>query len=476
MATTVTERIDEARSALAAMRVKQPRVPRPDGPSGLRAMWELSSGRRAPYELFAGLAQRHQPIVHLTLRGEHIHVLFAPEAIWDVFVKNGRHTRKSLALQLTRPLLGNGLLTAEGSEHLRHRRAIQPLFHSARLAEYVQDMVDAVEVTSAAWRDGGHIDVAEDMSELTLDVIGRSIFGLDLRDEAPEVAEALSTVLAGFGRGLSPLTSPMSRIPTPRRNREIAAIQTLDRLVDDMIGRRRDLVAGGEAGHDLLTMLMTAVDDEGRPAFSTQEVRDEAMTLVLAGHETTALTLTWAWHLLSHHPEQRAWLEEELDALPDAPRTFADLANLPRTYAVIAESMRLHPPAWIVGRWLDTDLRVCGWDLPRGSVVLASQYALHRDPRFWPEADQFRPQRWVGPTGRFDERTPGVPRGVWFPFGFGTRRCIGEHFAWTEAVVLLATLARSWHVDLDVPERIPMQSAITLRPAQPMPARVSSRR
>lgn len=148
---------------------------------------------------------------------------------------------------------------------------------------------------------------------------------------------------------------------------------------------------------------------------------------------------------------------------------------MPRTYAVIAESLRLYPPAWIVGRWLDADMRVSGWDLPRGSVVLASQYAMHRDPRFWPGALEFRPQRWIGPTGAFDERVPGVPRGVWFPFGFSTRRCIGEHFAWTEAVVILAMLARSWKVDVQVPEHIPMQSAITLRPAIPMPALVFAR-
>ncbi|MEI2641106.1 MAG: cytochrome P450 [Candidatus Nanopelagicales bacterium] len=475
MASTVTDRIDEARAAMDAMRVKQPKMPRPAGPSGLRVMWDLTRGRKAPYEVFAGMADQNQPVVHTRLQGEHVHVLFSPEAIWDVFVKNGRHTRKSLALQLTRPLLGNGLLTAEGSEHLRHRRAIQPMFHSARLAEYVQDMVAAGELTSAGWSDGQQIDVAEAMSELTLDVIGRTIFGVDLRSEAPDVADALSTVLAGFGKGLGPLASPMSKIPTPRRNREIAAIETLDRVVDDMIARRRAAVADGEVGHDLLTMLMTAVDDEGQPAFTAEEVRDEAMTLVLAGHETTALTLTWAWHLLSHHPEQLAWLHEELDGLANPPHSFADLANVPRTYAVIAESLRLYPPAWIVGRWLDADMRVSGWDLPRGSVVLASQYAMHRDPRFWPGALEFRPQRWIGPTGAFDERVPGVPRGVWFPFGFSTRRCIGEHFAWTEAVVILAMLARSWKVDVQVPEHIPMQSAITLRPAIPMPALVFAR-
>lgn len=157
------------------------------------------------------------------------------------------------------------------------------------------------------------------------------------------------------------------------------------------------------------------------------------------------------------------------------PSTADHLRQLPRTYAVVAESMRLHPPAWIIGRWLDTDLRVAGWDLPRGSVVLASQYAMHRDPRFWSDAHAFRPDRWLTGEGTFDERAPRVPRGVWFPFGFGTRRCIGEHFAWTEAVVLLATLARRWELDVQVPADPPMMSAITLRPDVPMPTVVRSR-
>ncbi len=225
------------------------------------------------------------------------------------------------------------------------------------------------------------------MSELTLDVIGRTIFGLDLRSEAQGMAQALNTVLEGFAHGIGPLASPLSRVPTARRQREIEAIQDLDGIVDDMIAARIEAIEQGHVGSDLLTMLLTSTDDEGQPSFTAQEVRDEAMTLVLAGHETTALTLTWTWHLLSSNPQWRAWVEDEVDALGDEPVQADDLPRLPRTHAVIAESMRLHPPAWIIGRWLDTDLRVGGWDLPRGSVVLASQYAMHRDRRFWPHAD-----------------------------------------------------------------------------------------
>lgn len=471
MATTLTDRIGTARQIVSSMKVKQPAVPRPPGPSGWRESRDLMTGRRAPYQVFTSLADWHQPLVHIPLAGEHAYVIFSPEAVWDVFVKHGRHTRKSMALQLTRPLLGNGLLTADGSEHMRHRRVIQPLFHHRRIATYVTDMTEAARVTSSCWRGGARIDVAEAMSELTLDIIGRTIFGLDLRDESSDVADSLGTVLAGFRRGFGPAASPLSRVPSRRRRREHEAIETLDSVVGQMIARK---VAEGSDGEDLLSMLMNARDESGAPAFTIDEVRDEAMTLVLAGHETTALAMTWSWHLLSHNPHMREWLHEEVDGFTGVP-TFDDLASLPRTHAVVAEALRLRPPAWIIGRWLDTDLRVSGWDLPRGSVVLASQYAMHRDPRFWIDAGDFVPQRWLTADGRFDERAPGVPRGAWFPFGFGTRRCIGEQFAWTEAVVLLATLARTWRVDVLVPEDIPMQSAITLRPAVPMPAVVHPR-
>lgn len=475
MTSTVTERTERARDIVASMRVKQDPVPRPPGPNGLKAMWTMMAGRRAPHEFFGALAARHQPVVHVALGAEHVHILFSPEAIWDVFVTNGRHTRKSLGLQLTRPLLGDGLLTADGATHLRHRRAIQPLFHNKRIEGYIADMTAAADLTSGSWSESTVIDVAHAMSELTLDVIGRTIFGLNLRAEAQDMAQALNTVLEGFARGIGPLASPLSRVPTAQRRREIQAIEELDAIVGQMIAQRTRDIGDGYVGSDLLTMMLTSTDDAGEASFTAEEVRDEAMTLVLAGHETTALTLTWAWHLLATNPQWRAWLTEEVDALAEPPSTADHLRQLPRTYAVVAESMRLHPPAWIIGRWLDTDLRVAGWDLPRGSVVLASQYAMHRDPRFWSDAHAFRPDRWLTGEGTFDERAPRVPRGVWFPFGFGTRRCIGEHFAWTEAVVLLATLARRWELDVQVPADPPMMSAITLRPDVPMPTVVRSR-
>lgn len=475
MATTVAERTRTGRRIVASMRVGQPAVARPPGPGGLQAAARLMSGSQAPHQFFAGLAEWHQPVVHLKLARDHVNVLFSPEAIWRIFVTEGRHTRKDQVLQMTRPLLGDGLLTSDGHAHMRHRRVIQPLFHPTRIDTYVSQMVAAAEVTSRQWSPGLRIDLPQQMAALTLDVIGRTIFGEDLRTESVVFGSALSTVLDAFARGPGPLSNPLSRVPTPRRRREVAAIESLDGTVNELIAERRRAVANGSVSGDLLTLLLTTTDENGEPAFNHAQVRDEAMTLVLAGHETTALALTWTFHLLSHNPSARNWLEAELDALDQRAVTAADLPRLPRTYAIVAETMRLYPPAWIVGRWLEQDLRVTSWDLPRGSVVLASQFAMHRDARFWPGALEFRPQRWLDGDGRFDERVPGVPRGVWFPFGFGSRRCIGEHFAWTEAVVTLATLARRWRVAVDGPADPPARSAITLRPARPMTATIQRR-
>lgn len=475
MSNSVVERAEEARSIIASMRIKQPAVPRPPGPSGLSTTWSLISGRKQAYELFSGMAQWHQPIVHVRLMRDHVNVLFSPEAIWDVFVTNGRYTRKSLALQMTRAVLGDGLLTADGDTHKRHRRIIQPLFHHERVDGYVDDMVEAAQITAGTFQDGAVIELTDCMSELTLDVIGRTIFGLDLRGEAPQFAASLEMVLQGFSRGRLGMSGPLSRIPSARTRQEMEAVEDLDNIVNAMIRQRQQAISEGFAGNDLLTLLLTTTDADGQPAFSLQDVRDEAMTLVLAGHETTALLLTWTWHLLSHNPEQRQWLLEELDALPDRPLTAADLPGMHRTFAVLAESLRLYPPAWIVGRWLEKDMRVAGWDLPKGSTVLASQYAMNRDARYWANPTSFHPQRWITAEGKYDERAPEVPRGVWFPFGFASRRCIGEGFAWTEAATLLGTLARGWDLQVQSPADPALMSAVTLRPAEPMPTIVRAR-
>lgn len=200
------------------------------------------------------------------------------------------------------------------------------------------------------------------------------------------------------------------------------------------------------------------------------QLRDEAMTMVLAGHETTAMALSWTWYLLSANPQAAAGLHRELDSVLDGrDPEFADIPALPFTYAVIAEAMRLYPPAWILGRRTTAFQEVDGWPIPEGSLVLTSAYAMHRDPRFWDSALAFTPQRWINADGAFDESAPGQPKGAWFPFGFGNRKCIGDQFAWTEAVIVLATLAQRWELSLVPGSAVKPNPAVTLRPDGPIP-------
>jgi cytochrome P450 len=260
----------------------------------------------------------------------------------------------------------------------------------------------------------------------------------------------VNTLFGSFARLMMPWTGLLNRLPTRRNLRLLAARNALDALVYRLIAEHRE---HGDNG-DLLSMLLLARDQAGEP-MSDRQVRDEVLTLLLAGHETTAMSLTWTWLELAHHPE----VADRLHASPGT--------DYPR--AVAAESMRLHPPAWIIGRRAAEDVTLDGWTIPRGTLITTSPWVLHRDDRWWGDAAAFRPERWLTADGRFDEHAPGQPRGAYFPFGAGRRVCIGESFAWTELAIALATLARDW-----APETLPETSgdvypAITLRPADGTP-------
>jgi cytochrome P450 len=272
-----------------------------------------------------------------------------------------------------------------------------------------------------------------------------------------------------FQRRILPGTELLDLLPTPGNRRGLQAVRHLDDVVERLVARRRDRGSAGDDGTDVLSVLLAA----GMP---DKQVRDEVMTLLLAGHETTANALTWSWFLLSRHPRQNATLVAEVDAaLHGRDPTAADLAALPYTRSVLAEAMRLYPPAWSLGRRLVAPMQVDGWTMPAGSLVVASQWVLHRDPRFWPDAHRFVPERWLGPSGGFDEGAPGQPRGAWFPFGLGQRVCIGESFAWLEGVLVLAAISSRWQVDVDPAFEPRVQPAVTLRPRGPVRATVRRR-
>jgi cytochrome P450 len=436
------------------------RVARPPGPSAVVTVRDLLTGDVPATQVFTQIAHDFPRIAHMRLAREHVYVLSHPDPVRELFVTHGRNTMKGRALQRSKALLGEGLLTSEGDLWRRQRRLVQPAFHADRISGYVDQMVaSATQHAAARWRDGQPLDLAADMAALTLTIVGQALFGTDLRADAVEVGAALTEMVGQFQRRVIPGTAFLDRLPLPSNRRGVEAIARLDAVVERLIRQRqRD---GRDTG-DVLSSLLASPMADG-------QVRDEVMTLVLAGHETTANALTWAWYLLCTNPgadaAMRAELDRELGPVPAGRDVAAgDLSRLPYTTAVVAETLRLYPPAWAMGRRVLADVVVDGWTLPAGSLAIASQWVLHRDPSSWPEAGCFRPERWLDAAGDFDQGAPGQPRGSWFPFGVGQRVCVGEPFAWAEAVVLLATLARGWSFEIDPAYVARVQPAMTLRP------------
>ncbi len=458
------------RSRMAAMAVKETKVDqpsgidRPPGPNGKKVVFNAIIGRESLVDVFAQIQTEHERIAFMKLGDQYTYVLTAPELILEVFQTNGRQCTKGKAVQAAKAVVGDGLLTSDGDHHLRQRRMIQPAFHSDRITEYADDMTSCAVAHEDGWSDGQQVNMAVEMSALTLAVVGKALFASDLRGDAREFGEALEVVMENF-QGMSlPGAQLRMKIPTPGVRDLRAKAQQIDELVADLITQHRE---SGFTG-DLLGMMIAAQEDGF--TMDDAQLRDEAMTLVLAGHETTAMALTWAWYLLDQNPEVAVVLRAELDeALQGRAATAADLPSLPFTYACIAEGMRMFPPFWIIGRRTKTEMQVDDWTLPAGSSVIASPYALGRDERLWPEPNEYRPSRWIDENSEFSEKAPGQPRGAWIPFGFGSRRCIGEQFAWTEAAIVLATLAQRWEPELDADAVIATQGLTTLRPKGGMP-------
>ena len=317
-------------------------------------------------------------------------------------------------------------------------------------------MTDCAVRARGRWADGGTIDVAEDMMRLTLGIVGLTLFAADVEAQARNVGEALTAVLNSFWTTMLPFADLLEKLPIGVLKRGREARAELDRIIYGLIAERR--ASPGDRG-DLLSMLLLAQDEEaGGRGMSDAQVRDEAMTIFLAGHETTANALSWTWYLLDQSPEVEARLHGEVDrVLGDRPPTMADIPNLPFVEQVLMESMRLYPPAWIIGRRAIGEYTVGDYTLPPRTLVLVSPYVTQRDPRFFADPERFLPERW---TPDFKQ---GLPPFAYFPFGGGTRRCIGESFAWMELVLVVATIAQQWQFRLAPGHPVVPQPVVTLR-------------
>ncbi len=387
------------------------------------------------------------------------YLLNHPDLVQDFFSQL-QNFQKEPALQITRTVLGDGLLTSEGDYHKKQRQLIQPAFHRQRIASYASIMVEKALALSQKWREGQTLDINEEMMHLALSIVGKSLFGVNLEEEAAEIDEALGTAMAVFKEWMyRPFPTFWAQWPFPKTLRVRKARKSLDSKIFGMIARHRQR---GVDNGDLLSMMLFT-EDAGGP-MTDEQVRDEAMTLLLAGHETVGNALTYTWYLLSQNPEAEARLHTELDSvLGGRSPTLEDVPKLPYTEMVFAESMRLLPPAWALGYLALRDVRIGGYDIPKGAVVNVVQYLLHRDPRFWEEPEKFKPERFS------PEAKAGRPRFAYFPFGGGSRQCIGESFAWMEGVLALATLARHWAPRPVAGYKLELFPSITMRPKHGMP-------
>jgi cytochrome P450 len=428
---------------------------------------------RDPLAIFTDMARTYGDVAFFKLGGERVYFINHPQHIRDVLVTNQKNFTKSRVLERAKKFLGEGLLTNEGPAHLRQRRLAQPAFHRERIAGYATVMVHHAARMRERWQEGTPFDVSKEMMRVTLSIVGKTLFDADMESKADEVSVAVTDAIETFFLALLPFSELIEALPIPIVRRGRKARDRLDALIYRMIADRR--LTGRDHG-DLLSMLLAAQDDEISPAdpvapdfssatsataprgMSDKQVRDEAMTILLAGHETTANALTWTWYLLSQNPGVEAKLHEEIDrALEGRLPAMTDLSRLPYVERVVTEALRLYPPAWMVGRRAIADFTIGEYVVPARSMILMSQWVIQRDARFYAEPERFNPDRWT------PEFKAALPKFAYFPFGGGARQCIGEQFAWMELVLVVATIAQQWQLRLVPAHPVVPQPLITLR-------------
>ena len=429
---------------------------RPPGPKNPPVFGHFPAFRKDPPRFLTKMARDYGDFVNFKLGRQNVYLVSDPDLIRDVLVTQQHSFRKSRLLQRAKVLLGEGLLTSEAPLHTRQRRLVQPAFHRQRLAGYAETMIAAAKRTRDLWQPGETRDMGIEMNRLTLAIVAKTLFNADVDRESKEIGEALTAILGLFDIVMMPFSELIEKLPVPSVRRFQKAKDRLDQTIYRIINDRRRT---GEDTGDLLSMLLLAQDDDGTGGMSDERVRDEALTIFLAGHETTANALTWTWYLLSQHPGCEARFHAELDSvLAGRTPTPDDYQRLPYTEMVFSEALRLYPPAWGIGRMAKKPTGIGDYEVDDGEIVLMSPFVVHRDPRWYPEPDRFDPDRWT------PERKAARPKFSFFPFGGGARVCVGEHFAWMEGVLLLATLGQCWKLSLAPDQRVDHKALITLRP------------
>jgi cytochrome P450 len=441
--------------------VPQASIPGPK--SLLPGKWFLEFSRD-PLNFFAAAHRTYGDIARFSFGRQHVILLSHPNLIEEALLN-----RKIGKGPATKRLLPQGLLSTEGPQHLKQRRMMQPLFHRQHVQGFAATMVRHAE----RWRDRVNpqapIDMITGMRDLTLGVITETVFSSTATLQAEEVGKALAESFEHFGLAFIPGIEMIEKLPLPFFNRLRNARARLDRALDQIIADRR--AATGQS--DLIAMLMAARDPENPadPGMSDRQIREEAMGIFIAGHETVSGAMSWTWHLLARTPAVEARLHEELDRVLGGRAPAADdVPKLEYTRAIVAESMRVCPPAWVMGRRAFEDVTIGGHTINAGSVVGVSQWNAHHDPRWWDAPDEFRPERWMDEAGaktqaagyRWTAASATRPKFAYFPFGGGVHLCIGESFAWSELILFIATIAQRWRFETVTAPR--PEARITLQP------------
>jgi cytochrome P450 len=423
----------------------------------------MPSDRIGPLQ---ALADNYGDISMFRIGPRRIFFLNHPDLIQECLLTKHKSFHKAQAYWALTLVMGNGLVTSEADFHHRQRRMMQPAFHKERLAAYANIMIDYARRTGEEWRDGARVDMVREMNRMTLNIVGKALFNSDVDSQTGVVGEALDTLMNMDAVFLNPFGPLIAKLPLPINARRKAATRRLDEVLYSMIDDHRKKEDQG----DLLSMLLAAQDEDDGTRMTDKQVRDEAVTLFLAGHETTANALTWTWMLLAQHPEIEAKVHQEIGTVLEgrAP-TVGDYPRLPYCKQVLSEAMRVYPPVWSIGRMAVEDTTLGDHPIRRGDQVISCQYITHRDPRFWPDPDRFDPDRFK------PENCTGRHKFAYFPFGGGKRLCIGEGFAWMEGVLCLAALAQQWQCRLDPGHEVRLDPHITLRPKGGMPMTLIAR-
>jgi cytochrome P450 len=428
----------------------------PPGPSGrFVAPLRFIDYCRDPLAYMTRMARQYGDVVLLPGFGMPVYMFNHPDQIEEILRHKHRVFKKDFYMEALRPLLGNGLLSSEGEEWRRARAMAQPAFQARQIQQYAATMVAHTERMIASWKPGETRNVHIEMMRLTSQIVTKTLFDVEVDDEEGSIGKTLEAAMLFYANPLS-MWPKWRHVPTPTNLRFRRTLGALDALMFKMIRERR--TAGPSDRSDLLSRLLCAEDEQGRKMSDT-ELRDELLTLFLAGHETTALTLSYTFYLLATHTDVEAELHAELDrVLADRPPSVGDVPALHFAENVIKESMRMYPPAWTLGREATEDVEIGGYPIKKGAQVLMAQWVVHRDSRFWPEPERFRPSRWD------EEQTKQLPRCAYFPFGDGPRVCIGNNFAMMEAVLLLTAIARRFRLELVPGQTLRLVPSVTMRP------------